>query len=107
MNHSAAKSLWLESVLAGMLKSGTWLASSIIAAGLTLSLFDQSGAYLAIVRGTQLVTAGIALFIILPVLRVFVMLTVFLWQRDFRLSAVAAFVLIIMVAGFALGAMPE
>jgi hypothetical protein len=75
MNTHAAKSPPLESVLAGMLKSGTWLASAIIAVGLTLSLFDHSaGAYVAVPPSTQIVTAGIALFIVLPVLRVIVML---------------------------------
>jgi len=36
--------------------------------------------------GTRIVTAGIALLIVLPVLRVFLMLVVFVRERDFRFS---------------------
>jgi len=53
--------------------------------------------------GTRIVTAGIALLIVLPVLRVFLMLVVFVRERDFRFSAIAMLVLAIMVLGSVLG----
>ncbi len=53
--------------------------------------------------GTRIVTAGIALLIVLPVLRVFLMLVVFVRERDFRFSAIAMLVLAIMLLGSVLG----
>jgi len=52
---------------------------------------------------TRIVTAGIALLIILPVLRVFLMLVVFVRERDFLFSAIATLVLAIIVLGSVLG----
>ena len=84
-----------ESLLAGLLRYGTWLASGVIGSGLALSLVGLSGA--------QVVAAGVVLFISLPVLRVLVMLAVFMRDRDYRLALVAAIVLLTIVAGFAVG----
>jgi len=53
--------------------------------------------------GTRIVTAGIALLIVLPVLRVFLMLVVFVRERDFRFSAIVMLVLAIMLLGSVLG----
>jgi hypothetical protein len=47
----------------------------------------------------RVVTAGIALLIVLPVLRVFLMLVVFVRERDFRFSAIAMLVLAIILLG--------
>lgn len=44
------------------------------------------------------------LFILLPVMRLIVMLGVFLHQRDYRFSAIAALVLVIVIAGSMIGA---
>jgi uncharacterized membrane protein len=52
---------------------------------------------------TRIVTAGIALLIVLPVLRVFLMLVVFVRERDFRFSAIAMLVLAIILLGSVLG----
>jgi len=52
---------------------------------------------------TRIVTAGIALLIVLPVLRVFLMLVVFVRERDFLFSAIAMLVLVIIVLGSVLG----
>ena len=54
--------------------------------------------------GTRIVTAGIALIIALPVLRVFLMLVVFVRERDFLFSAIAMLVLAIILLGSLLGA---
>jgi uncharacterized membrane protein len=86
----------LEGVLANVLQYGTWVASATIVAGLALALTGSR-------MGVQGITIGIALFIMLPVLRVAVMLAVFLLERDYRFSAIAATVLTIICVGFALG----
>lgn len=91
----------LEQVLAGLLNSGTWVASAVIAVGLGLSFLP--GVHGSV--GLQIVTAGIALFILLPVLRVALMLAAFLRGRDYRFGGIAALVLLIILAGFVIGTM--
>jgi uncharacterized membrane protein len=90
----------MESLLASVLNVGTWLASAVIAAGLVLSLFDQR---MPLSTGARVVTAGIGLFILLPILRVILMLTIFVKERDYKFAAAAAIVLLIIFAGFAIG----
>ena len=97
MNHDESRSLPLESLLGGVLHYGSWLASTVIAAGLVLALSTQN------LASMRLVAIGIALFILLPVLRVVLMLIVFLRERDYRFSAIAALVLTILLVGFVLG----
>ena len=46
---------------------------------------------------------GIAIIIMLPVLRVIIMLSAFLYKRDYRFGAIAALVLLILLLAFALG----
>jgi uncharacterized membrane protein len=53
--------------------------------------------------GTWIITAGIALLIVLPVLRVLLMLIVFVRERDFRFGAIAMLVLAIILLGSVLG----
>ncbi|MEO8876433.1 MAG: DUF1634 domain-containing protein [Polyangiaceae bacterium] len=92
----------LESRLATLLSSGTWLASSVIAIGLVLSRIaavDSREHF----WGARIATFGIAMFILLPVLRVMTMLVSFLQTRDYRFAGVAALVLTILAVGFALG----
>ncbi len=79
----------LESRLASLLSSGTWLASTVVALGLALG------------RG-RIATAGIVLFILLPVARVTLMLVAFLRERDYRMSGIAALVLLFIGLGFAM-----
>jgi uncharacterized membrane protein len=95
----------LESLLAGLLYYGSWLACAVIAVGLVLA-FAQEGfgpGNGAPSSGMRVVTAGIALFILLPVLRVCVMLVVFVRERDYRFVAIAAAVLAIILVGTAVG----
>jgi uncharacterized membrane protein len=94
------KPVHLESLLAGVLNVGTWLASFVIAAGLVLSLLHQRTQFPA---GAPVVTVGIGLFILLPILRVILMLTIFTKERDYKFAAAAAVVLLIILAGFAIG----
>jgi uncharacterized membrane protein len=90
----------IESLLAGVLNVGTWLASVVIAAGLVLSLFYERTPFPS---GAQVVTAGIGVFILLPILRVILMLTIFVKERDYKFAAAAAVVLVIIFVGFAIG----
>lgn len=95
----------LERLLAVVLRYGTWLASAVIALGLTLAFVD--GHHLAygvpMASGTHLVTVGIALFILLPVLRVMLMAIVFACERDYLFAGIATLVLLIIALGLALG----
>jgi uncharacterized membrane protein len=47
--------------------------------------------------------AGIALFILLPIVRVILMLTIYLRDRDYQFAVVAAVVLLVIFAGCAVG----
>ena len=92
----------IESLLAGVLSVGTWLASVVIATGLVLSLFDERTPS---PTGAQVVTAGIGVFILLPILRVILMLTIFVKERDYKFAGAAVVVLLTICAGFAIGIM--
>jgi uncharacterized membrane protein len=86
----------LENLLGRLLHYGTLAASGIIALGLALGV--ASGP-----MGIGVATAGIALFILLPALRVAVMLIFFLRARDYRYGAIAALVLLIISISFVVG----
>jgi uncharacterized membrane protein len=92
----------LDELLAKVLLRGTWLGSSIIALGLALPMTGWSGASSAMIC-TEITTAGIALLIALPVVRVLLMLIVFIRERDLRFSAIAMLVLAIILLGSVLG----
>jgi uncharacterized membrane protein len=51
-----------------------------------------------------LINSGIALFLLLPVLRVVIMLVMFVRERDYRFGIIAGVVLSIIVLGALLGA---
>jgi uncharacterized membrane protein len=86
----------LERLLARVLDHGTWLASAIIGAGWLLAAAGS--------KSVVLINSGIALFLLLPVLRVAIMLVVFIRQRDYRFGVIAGVVLSIIVLGALLGA---
>jgi uncharacterized membrane protein len=100
VSRTTIKPLRLESLLAGVLNVGTWLASTVIAAGIVLSLFYRRTTF---PQSTQVMTAGIGLLILLPILRVIIMLIVFAKERDYKFAIAAAVVLLILFAGFAIG----
>jgi uncharacterized membrane protein len=95
MSKETVKAPQPELLLAGLLRSGTWLASGVTGLGLALPLVR--------VEGAPTVAAGVALFIALPVLRVLVMLGAFILHRDYRLAIVAAVVLMTILAGLVIG----
>jgi uncharacterized membrane protein len=90
----------IESVLARALALGTWLISAVIGAGLLLSFFSAGMPY-----GSQVVMAGIGLFILLPITRVILMLALFVGIREYKFAGIAAFVLAIIFASFVIGAL--
>jgi hypothetical protein len=90
-----------ERLIAGLLRYGTWLACAVIAAGLAVKgLHPLAGLTLFGFDGFDLVKAGVALFILLPVARVAVMLALFLHERDYVYAAISALVLAIIGGGF-------
>lgn len=104
MTAKLARNVGLESLLARVLSVGTWLATFVIALGLALPLLGGHGGSPDMTSAsTRIVTVGIALFILLPVLRVLLMVIVFIRERDYRFAAIAALVLAIIIFGFALG----
>ena len=103
----------LERLLAGVLRRGTWLATGVIALGLALSLIGWPDSTPAVtMTSARIVILGVALFILLPVLRVLLMMIVFVREGDYSLAAIATLVLTIIILGAALGvhmagAMPD
>jgi uncharacterized membrane protein len=85
--------LELERILGMLLHYGTIVASVVIAAGLVLS--PRFG-----VAGWRVANVGIALFILLPVVRVGTMLFYFLRTGDHKFGAIAALVMSIILLSF-------
>jgi uncharacterized membrane protein len=91
-------------VIAQLLWRGTWLASALVAAGMILAAVQQFEGLQAIrLSGDDLVKAGVALFILLPVARVVLLLVVFLRENDYMYMAISALVLAIIAAGVVSG----
>jgi uncharacterized membrane protein len=86
----------LETLLGKLLHYGTMAASGVIAIGLVLAFAPGP-------LGMLIATAGIVLFILLPVLRVATMLIFFLRAGDYRYGALAALVLLIVSFSFFIG----
>lgn len=81
----------IERQLAALLSGGTGLASVVLAAGFLAALHWP--------LGTAVETAGVALFILLPVLRVALMLVGFALRREPVFAALAGAVLAIIAVG--------
>lgn len=95
----------LERLLAKVLQYGTWMASAIVGLGLVMALLDSHAVShsMGVLSGMRIVSIGIVLFILLPAIRVLLMLFVFWQERDYRFSAIAALVLVILILGFFIG----
>ena len=87
----------LEQLLRKLLHYGTLAASAVIALGIVIAPVARAA-------GMRAATAGIVIFILLPVARVGAMLLFFLRARDYRFGAIAALVLLIIFASFLVGA---
>lgn len=104
MKKVAADSGQRERLIAGLLWYGTWLASAFIAAGLIIGFLQRLGKPLFVgLSSIAVVKAGIALFILLPVARVGLLMFLFLIERDYVYTAIAALVLVIIGAGVLAG----
>jgi uncharacterized membrane protein len=84
----------LEDLLAAFFLYGTWSALAAIGLGYALALTSSN---------MRMVGVGIALFILLPILRVLVMLVAFVRERDFRFAFISGLVLSIILLGVFLG----
>jgi len=93
------KPVRIESLLAGVLNVGKWLASIVIAAGLVLSFISRANAISHRRTGSHCRDRVIRSA---ADLRVILMLTIFVKERDYKFAA-AAVVLLIIFAGFAIG----
>ena len=107
MNYTAADASGLERWLAGLLHYGTRLATGTVAVGLAMTLWGpwvREWPAISGITGAHVMTTGVALFILLPIMRLMLMLGVFLHQRDYRFSAITALVLMIVLVGSMIGA---
>ena len=95
----------LEDLLAAFLRYGSWAALATIGLGYAIALIGSHPPTwnLAGLPNMRIVSMGIVLFILLPILRVFLMLLVFLRQRDFRFAFISGMVLAIILLGIFLG----
>ena len=90
-----------ERAIATLLCHGTGMATFIIGVGATIQWLRPSAkATLLGLSGLDLMKAGIALFILLPVFRVCLMFVLFLRERDNTYAAISALVLAIIGAAF-------
>lgn len=85
----------LERRLARALGFGAWIGSAIVAVGFLASLRVRVGVAIEM--------AGVALFILLPVLRVALMLATFARRREWTFAAVAALVLVVIAVSAVVG----
>jgi hypothetical protein len=93
-----------DQIIAALLWYGTWCACALIAIGMLLGMREHSVDSMGFgLSGRSLVTAGVALFILLPVGRVALMLAVFLYERDYLYAIISAIVLLIIAAGVVMG----
>ncbi|MRN66289.1 DUF1634 domain-containing protein [Brucella sp. 10RB9213] len=93
-----------EHAIAKLLHYGTGLASTIIAIGLVIQwLHTLLTSTMLGLAGHNLVQVGVAIFIVLPVLRVALMLFQFAQARDIAYVTISALVLVIIGAGFLVG----
>jgi hypothetical protein len=90
-----------ETLLAWLLRLGTWTACVLVIGGALARLPALSGYPLfAAMAGLDLGKAGIAVLILLPVARVALMLVLFLKDRDYAHMAIAVLVLAIIATAY-------
>jgi uncharacterized membrane protein len=95
----------LEELLAAFLRYGSWSALAAIGLGYAIALIGSHPPIrnLAGPANMRIVSMGIVLFILLPILRVLLMLLVFVRERDFRFAFISGMVLAIILLGIFLG----
>jgi hypothetical protein len=105
MKHVIGSSAALDCLLAIVLQYGSWSACALICAGVTFEALAKAGLpdRMAHTFSEEALKAGVALFILLPVLRVLVMFMVFVRERNYKYAAIAATVPAIVATGCVLG----
>jgi uncharacterized membrane protein len=95
----------LEELLAALLRYGSWSASAAIGLGYALALIGSHAPTWIppVLSNKRIASMGIALFILLPILRVLLMNLVFIRERDFRFAFISGMVLAIILLGIFLG----
>ena len=93
----------LEELLAALLRYGSWAASATIALGYILGLIMNDPITGNRAAHTRIVSVGIGLFILLPILRVLLMLVFFVRERDFHFAFISGVVLAVILLGITLG----
>jgi len=90
MSPDLARHPRLEGLLAGVLRHGTWLATGVIALGAGLSLIGLAGFQVVCEYDKRSnCHPCVALFILLPVVRVLLMMIVFVRDRDYCFGVIA------------------
>lgn len=100
MNQPSRRDDRLDHRLALVLKLGTWMACALIAAGLLLPRFSIALGAIHF----NLVVAGVALLILLPVARVALMALWFAIHREIHFALIAVAVLCVILLSAVLGA---
>lgn len=104
MNQKTVNRELCERLIAALLRYGTWLASALVAGGLTLGFLQHlAKPFFLCLSSFAIVKAGVALFILLPVARVVLLLFIFLHERDYVYMAISALILVIIGAGVLVG----
>jgi uncharacterized membrane protein len=95
----------LEELLADLLRYGSWSALAAIGLGYAMVVTGSHALIwnLPVLPNMQIVRVGVALFILLPILRVLLMLLVFIREREFRFAFISGMVLAIILLGIFLG----
>lgn len=89
-----------EQIIAALLWYGTWFASTIIAVGMILGGFDDTHSRRIFgLSGYDFVKGGVAFFILLPIARVALMMSIFLRERDYAYTIISILVLAIIGVG--------
>ncbi len=85
-----------DKIIAALLWYVTWFASALIAVGVVMYSIETTSLAL---NGYDIVKAGIAVFILLPIIRVALTMYLFLRERDYVYTVIAATVLLIIATG--------
>lgn len=94
--HFASRQAAVETQVARLLRAGSLLAAALMAAGIGMLMLGMA-------RGTTLVTAGLIVLVLTPVLRVATAFVVFLQERDLAFALISFFVLAAIAFGVFLG----
>ena len=95
--------LRMEGILTGFLRHGALASSGWIATGMAMSMFGGPPPNPHVGLAHRFMAIEIVLLIALPVLRVALTMSVFLFERDYLFAAISGAVLGILALGFLVG----